>query len=128
LETLNDNNQEKLKTILLNTSLKTVKAYQLKCQFDELWNVPDLAVYPALDAWIENAFDSKIPQIIQFTKSVLMNFRGIANSMITKISNGVAEGINSVVQLVKSRARGFRKLQNFINMIYFNANDFKFSI
>jgi len=57
-----------------------------------------------------------------------MNFRGIANSMITKISNGVAEGINSVVQLVKSRARGFRKLQKFINMIYFNANDFKFSI
>jgi transposase len=64
-----------------------------------------LAVYPALDAWIENAIDSKIAQIIQFAKSVLKSFRGIPNSMITKISNGLAEGfkLSSSISKVKSK-------------------------
>jgi transposase len=38
----------------------------------------------------------------------------------------VAEGINSIIQLTKSRARGFRNVNNFISMIYMLGNDFKF--
>jgi transposase len=125
---LSEENQEKLKYILTTTSLDTVSAYHLKCQFDELWNIPDLAVYPAIEAWIENAQESNLAPMVTFAKRVLNNFRGIANSMITKISNGVAEGINSVVQLVKARARGFKNVQNFMNMIYLLGNDFVFSI
>jgi transposase len=124
---LSNANQEKLKNILLDTSLETVTAYHLKCQFDELWNVPPIAIYPAIEAWIENAYECNLAPINAFAKSVFKNRIGIANSIITKISNGVAEGINSVVQLVKSRARGFRNVQNFINMIYLLGNDFRFS-
>ncbi len=47
--------------------------------------------------------------------------------MVTGITNAVAEGINSVVQMAKSRARGFRNIENFKAMIYFLGNDFKFN-
>lgn len=120
-------NQEKLKNILLNTSLETVTAYHLKCLFDELWNVPPIAAYPAIEAWVDIAIECNLAPVNAFAKSVLRNIKGIANSIITKISNGVAEGINSVVQLVKARARGFRNIQNFINMIYLIGNNFQFS-
>jgi transposase len=125
---LNEANTEKLKGILEDTTLETAIAYHLKCQFDELWKLPAQAIYPGIDAWVENAFESNISPIKVFAKSVCKNIIGIANSMITKISNGVAEGINSVVQLVKARARGFKNSQNFINMIYLLGNDFEFSI
>ncbi len=124
---LNEVNKSRLKNILLDTSLETVNAYHLKCQFDELWQVPPNAVYPAIEAWIDNVFECNIAPMNKFAKSVYKNIRGIANSMITKISNGVAEGINSVVQLVKARARGYKNVENFINMIYLLGNDFKFS-
>lgn len=46
--------------------------------------------------------------------------------MITGITNAAAEGLNSIVQMAKSRARGFRNMDNFKAMIYCLGNDFKF--
>ncbi|MCX6145772.1 MAG: transposase, partial [Candidatus Kapabacteria bacterium] len=36
------------------------------------------------------------------------------------------EGINSKIQLAKKRARGYRNIENFINMIYFISGKLKF--
>lgn len=41
--------------------------------------------------------------------------------VILTISNAVLEGINSIIQTVRSRARGFRNIENFIAMIYLLA-------
>ncbi len=46
--------------------------------------------------------------------------------MKTGLTNAVAEGINSIIQRTKSRARGFRNVNNFISTIYMLGNDFKF--
>ncbi|MCX8492143.1 MAG: transposase, partial [Cyclobacteriaceae bacterium] len=43
-----------------------------------------------------------------------------------KIANGVLEGINNKIQLAKRRARGYRNIQNFINMFYFLTAKLKF--
>jgi len=45
------------------------------------------------------------------------SFSGIVNYFDTKLTNGILEGINSKIQLAKRRARGFRNIKNFINMI-----------
>ena len=42
----------------------------------------------------------------------------------TKISNGVLEGINSVVQSAESSARGFRTTKNLIIIIYLNWGNY----
>jgi hypothetical protein len=38
--------------------------------------------------------------------------------MKTGLTNAAAEGINSIIQLTKSKSRGFRNVNNFISMIY----------
>ncbi len=38
------------------------------------------------------------------------------------ITNAVSEGLNSVMQIAKSRARGYRNINNFATMIYFLGN------
>ncbi|MGB4490049.1 MAG: transposase, partial [Bacteroidales bacterium] len=43
-----------------------------------------------------------------------------------KITTGVIEGINNKIQLAKRRARGYRNINNFINMIYFLCGKLKF--
>ena len=65
--------------------------------------------------------------ILAFVKTVKNHFNGIVNSMKSLINNALSEGLNSVFQLSKYRARGYRNVNNFIAMIYFLGNDFKFS-
>ncbi len=44
----------------------------------------------------------------------------------TKITNGILEGLNCKIQLAKRRARGYRNIENFKNMIYFLCGKLKF--
>ena len=46
--------------------------------------------------------------------------------MKSLFTNALAEGLNSIIQLAKYRARGYRNINNFINMIYFIGNYLKF--
>jgi transposase len=36
----------------------------------------------------------------------------------SRVSNGLLEGLNSLIQAAKRRARGYRSNRNFITMIY----------
>ena len=51
----------------------------------------------------------------------------IVNYFDTKLTNGILEGINSKIQLAKRRARGFRNIKNFINMIRLICGKIKFN-
>ena len=42
--------------------------------------------------------------------------------------NGILEGINSMVQAAKARARGYRTTQNLITMIYLIAGKLNFGL
>ena len=53
---------------------------------------------------------------------------GIINYAETKISNGVLEGINSMVQSAKSSARGFRTTKNLILIIYIRLGKLQFNL
>ncbi|WP_230990958.1 transposase, partial [Bathymodiolus platifrons methanotrophic gill symbiont] len=63
---------------------------------------------------------------MKFVKTVRSHWSGIIHFVETKITNGILEGINSKVQLAKRRARGYRNINNFINMIYFLCGKLKF--
>ena len=49
-----------------------------------------------------------------------------SSTLKSKINNGILEGLNSKIQLAKRRARGYRNINNFINMIYFTCGKLKF--
>ena len=54
------------------------------------------------------------------------HWSGIVAYFDNGITNGMLEGINSKIQLAKRRARGYRNIKNYINMIYFLTGKLKF--
>lgn len=75
-----------------------------------------------LEKWIEEAVSAGLKPINSFIKSIRNHFNGIINSIKTGITNAVSEGLNSVMELPRSRARGYRNSDNFIKMVYYFAN------
>jgi transposase len=116
----------KVNDFLHDSVLETVKAYRLKSEFDTIWNVQPLAVEATLKSWLERAESVCLRPINNLIKTIRNNYQGIVNSMKSNITNAVSEGMNSKIQMAKSRARGFRNFENLKAMIYFLGNDFNF--
>lgn len=114
--------KEKLHEFLEEGTTRTAIAYQLKIGFDQLWKVQKFAIEPMLEKWIEAALSHNLKPLNDFVNTIYNNYQGIMLSFKTNITNAISEGINSVVQLAKSRARGFRNIENFMAMIYFLGN------
>lgn len=118
-QNLTSSQKQQLFVFLHETSLDTVKAYKLKRGFDQLWEVQSKAVEPLLEKWMELATILDLEPINRFVNTVKSHFDGIAQSIKSGITNAVSEGINSVIQLARTRARGFRNIDNFMYMVYF---------
>ena len=104
------------------------EAYRLKVLFNDLWTMPDKpAAHALLDQWCAEVEAAKIPAFLKFAKTVRAHWHGIVHFVESRLSNGILEGINHKVQLAKRRAKGFRNIDNFINMIYFLCGKLKFS-
>ncbi len=104
------------------------KAYYIKELLDTFWTLHDPEVAQGfLCYWIDMAKDSKINPMVKLSSSINSHWTGIINYTKHKMSNGILESINSKVQLAKRRARGYRNMTNFINMIYFVAGKLKFN-
>jgi transposase len=121
--------QEKLlvHNFLVEGTYKTGLAYQLKQAYDQIWNVQPKSIEATLERWLCLAENSCLEPVQKFVKTIGRHYEGVLNAICSKINNGLAEGVNSVVQLAKSRARGYRNVKNFMSMIYYLGNDFKFT-
>lgn len=51
-------------------------------------------------------------------KTIGNKLEGILNYFENRLTNAVLEGTNSMIQSIKSRARGYKKIENFKAMIY----------
>jgi len=102
-------------------------AYRLKELFAEFWTFKTKEEAGAfLSYWCDLVEESKIFPFIQAAKTLKAHWAGIVSYSETNLNNGILEGINSKIQLAKKRARGYRNINNFINMIYFIAGKLKF--
>lgn len=103
------------------------EAYRLKVLFNDLWEMPNkFAATAFLTQWCNDVDEAKIPAFMTFAKMVRAHWSGIIHFVESRITNGLLEGINSKVQLAKRRARGYRNIKNFINMICFLCGKMKF--
>ena len=120
----NENNltsyqQEQLRSFLCHSSTKTAQAYLLKNSFDQLWSIQKEAVEPLMNEWLDLALDLVLKPFDKFVNTIIDHYQGVVMSIKTGITNAISEGLNSVMQLARSRARGFRNTKNFIAMVYF---------
>ena len=125
---LTDRQQDKIKS-LTNLKLKTTRAYQIKSTFQEFFNIPDwLEARLFLKRWYFWVTHSRLPPIIAAAKTIKRHWDGVLNWANTRLSNGLLEGFNSLLQAAKARARGYRSDKNFIAMAYLIGGRLDFAL
>lgn len=98
--------------------LKTARAYQLKLALQEFWKLPPLAAERYFDRWHRVAIESDLEPVVRVATTLQQHREGLLNWFWSRVSNGLLEGINSLVQAAKAKARGYRSTRNLITMIY----------
>ena len=69
---------------------------------------------------------AKIPAFMKFANTIRALGSGIVHFVESSMTNGIQEGINKKIELAKRRARDYRSINNYINMIYFLCGKLKF--
>ena len=95
------------------------KAYYLKEQLREIWTQvhKDDAEKVLMD-WVEQAKNSKIPQLQKMSMTMMAYKRGILAWYDCHISTGKVEGINNKIKVMKRNAYGFRDERYFKLRLY----------
>ena len=102
--------------------LKTARAYQLRCAFQEVYAQPTRGwAELMLDKWDSWAIRSRIEPIKAVAKTIRRHRDGILAWFDSRIANGLIEGINSLVQAAKAKARGYRNRDTLKAMTYLIA-------
>jgi len=102
-----------------NMNMKTMKAYNIRQSFQEIYQAntqEEFVTY--LNKWYYWATHSKLDPIIKAAKTVKRHWKGIVKWYESKINNGILEGLNSVIQATKSKARGYKTFKNYKIIVY----------
>ncbi len=104
---------------LLQQPLDIVRAYELVLRFETFYelNDPD-AAEEYLRRWIEEVDTSGIEPLSRFARMLEEYWLGVIRWHHSRVSNGLLEGLNSLIQAAKRRARGYRTNRNYIAMIH----------
>jgi transposase len=113
--------REQLKHITArNAALAEV--YRMKETFRDLYRQPDIVTAKGfLKGWIAAAMNSSLKPLVKAAKSINNRASGILRWYTTRMTNAVLEGLNSLLQAAKRKARGYRLHKTFITMAYLIA-------
>ena len=102
--------------------LKTARAYQLRLAFQEVYAQPSRGwAELMLDNWDSWAIRARIEPIKAVARTIRRHRDGILAWFDSRIANGLIEGINSLVQAAKAKARGYRNRETLKVMTYLIA-------
>lgn len=127
-DTMNDAQLEFTSSLLLTeTAPKTARAFHLKMAFSEFWYQPRRQAESYLKKWCSWAARSRVPAMVQVAKTIRQHWSGVLHWFQSRITNGLLEGINSLIQAAKARARGFRTTRNLASIVYLIAGKLQFN-
>jgi len=127
-ENLTANQREQLKDIT-NRNASLAEAYQLKETFRDFYRQPNLkSATGFLKGWIAVAQQSKVKPMIKAAKTLRNRSKGILRWFTSHLTNAVMEGLNSLLQAAKRKARGYRLHKTFITMAYLIAGKLNLGI
>jgi transposase len=116
---LTQRDRERLSDFMDSRS-ETARAYQLKTLWEEFYKQDTEADAKGfLKAWVNSAIESKILPMMKVACSINFHWKNYVSWVTSRMSTAINEGVNSLVQAVRNRARGYRNTQNFIDMCYF---------
>jgi transposase len=113
---------------LKDCELDTAKAYQMKICLQEIYSYPASIAPMVLEDWIQWAKRCRLQPMIDTAKMIHNHFNGVIRWFTSKLNNGLLEGVNSLIQAAKRKARGYRSDKNLIAMIYLIGGKLDFKL
>lgn len=103
-------------------NLKTGRAWAIKEALRKFWGYS----YPArawafFKCWYYWATHSKLKPIAEAAKTIMRHLPNVLTYFKHRITNALAEGLNSKIQMVKEMACGFRNREHYRTAIYFHC-------
>ena len=112
-----------------NMNIKTIRAYNIRQSFQDIYQAntqEEFITY--LNKWYYWATHSKLEPIVKVAKAIKRHWDGIVKWYESKINNGILEGLNSVIQATKSKARGYKTFKNYKIIVYLLTGKLDFSL
>jgi transposase len=91
---------------LLAQPLQTARAYEHALRFDDFYELDADAAEEYLRRWIEEVRGAGIAPLIKFCETLEAHWDGVIRWHHSRVNNGLLEGLNSLIQAAKRRARG----------------------
>lgn len=112
--------QEKL-TWLREQMQLTSQCWTLKELAKDIWNRPWSDKRRAdWQQWIALARSCDVPVMRNMASTISKRLYGILNAMKHRVSNGIAEALNSKIRLLRIKARGYRNRERFKVAVMFH--------
>lgn len=71
-----------------------------------------------MKAWCAWATRSRLTPMVEVSRTLRRHWAGVVRWFESRITNGIVEAFNGLIQAAKRRARGFRSTANLVAMIY----------
>jgi transposase len=105
---------------LSSKQLAVGRAWNRKELLRKLWDYSyEKSARTFFKKWYFSATHSRLKPVIKVAKMIKKYLENILTYLKHRISNGFAEGMNSVIQHIKATARGFRNFRNYRIAILF---------
>lgn len=122
-ENVNEKFTERFNT-LKNSDLKVARAWAIKELFRDFWGYTYAGCAERhFKRWYSWAIRSRLAPIKEKARMIKTHLPNILTYFTYRITNAVAEGLNSKIQTVKANARGYRSFDGFRNSILFYCGD-----
>ena len=127
-ENLKAEQRERLQA-LKTQNLQTARAYQMKLTLQDFYEQPNpRAAKTFLDDWCEMALESGLEPIKKVARTLQQHADGVLRWFRGYLTNGFAEGLNSILQAAKAKARGYSTTRNLITVAYLLAGKLDFAL
>ena len=105
-----------------SAQLATARALRWREDFQAFYDQDPSYAPEYLRRWCSGAKRSRLQPIKDFAALVEKHWDGILAWHTNHLSNGLLEGINSLIQAAKARARGYRSKTKMITIVYLTAS------
>jgi len=115
-------------------NLDTVDAYHMRLNLQDLWKQPSAKVARAYlltwSRWVRRKAKRRpgLAPMLRVAKTIRAKLQGILHYFRRRLTSGVIEGLNSIVQAARARARGYRNPETYKTIIYLIAGKLHFNL
>ena len=118
---------KKEELLMPKLNLKSVRAMHIRENFQQIYSASNASGFEyLLKKWYSWAVRSQLKPMIKAAKTIKSHWAGILRWKVSQINNGILEGLNSILQAAKRKARGY-KAKHFMTMAYLLTGKLDFS-